>query len=133
MIDTQLEIFTYLSGVTAVTSLLDNSLGIPAIFTSVMPEGVILGEKCAVIVDIANSDENEDTFDSEHRRASTLIRIYCKPRGSEANLVNTAEAVRRALKDWSKTVSVAGPQAAPTESPDERGRLIILETLIEDI
>ena len=139
--DLQSIIYTHLLADSNVTGLLADYSGSYALFSSFAPEGVTLGERPMLIIDAANSDENDDTFSEEYRRAETFIRIYAKSGGSEASLVSTAEAVRNSLKSWSPgavtggemvNASVSGPVTAPVASPDERGRLITLTTLIKD-
>ncbi len=140
--DLQAIIYEKLINDPTVTAHVDDSTGHHAIYTSFIPEGVLLGEKVVIVVDIATSDDNEDTFSEEYRRASTLVRMYTKPRGSEKALVDAAEAVRKSLKAWLPGAvaggefvggTVTGPITAPVASPDERGRMITLETLIKEI
>ena len=140
--DLQAIIFSHLSNDVTVLPLLAEFNGSFAIFTSFIPEGVTLSEKPALVIDAANSDVNDDTFSEDYRQAETFIRLYAKPGGTELALVDAAEAVRKSLKAWPPGAvaggefvngSVTGPIAAPVASPDERGRLITLTTLIKEL
>lgn len=140
--DLQAIIYSHLTSDTTIVSLLAEYGGAFAVFTSFAPEGVTLSERPIIIVDVANDDSNDDTFSEEYRRAETFVRLYAKSGGTEALLVETAEAVRKSLKSWSPgavtggemvSATVRGPIAAPVASPDERGRLIAVTTLIKEL
>lgn len=139
--DLQAIIYEHLSGDSSVVSQLAEFNGGFALFASFAPEGVTLSERPIVIIDAPNSDDDEDTFSEEYRRAETFVRLYSKSAGTEGLLVNTAEAVRKSLKAWSPGAvaggemvgtTVRGPIIAPVASPDEQGRLITVNTLIKE-
>lgn len=140
--DLQAVIYTHLTSDATVISQLAEFQGSFAVFTSFAPEGVVLGDRPIIVIDVANTDDNDDTFSEEYRRAETLIRLYAKSGGSEVALVEAAEAVRKSLKAWAPGAvaggefvgaTVRGPTAAPVASPDERGRLIAVTTLIKEL
>ena len=139
--DIQAVIYSRLASDPFVTSTLAEFNGGPAVFATATPEDIALGEQPILIIDAASSDTSPDTASEDYRQSSSILRLYSKTSGSESLLIAAAEAVRKSLKDWAPGAvnggvfvgaSVNGPTPAPTDGPDERGRLIILDTLIKE-
>jgi hypothetical protein len=130
-----------LAGDDVLAGMLASYQAAPAIFTDPVPDDFETQERASIVVAEPHLNESDNTFSSKGRRASVRARIYAKPNGSTAPLLDAAERARSLFNDWSasdfgggvlEASFVSGPVPAPTDDPSIEGRLLTIQLVITE-
>lgn len=142
MLDIQGAVWSRLSADATLLALLA-SYGVgKAVVSDPVPDDLLVTDtKPICIVSAPLSNEADDSFTEDLRRADLSVRLYHKPTGSSLPLEQAAERVRMLIKTWPAgaitggtllAATVSGPVVGPTDDPSLDGRVITARLIIQE-
>lgn len=142
MLDIQGAVWSRLSADATLLALLASYGAGKAVVSDPVPDDLLVTSALPVcIVSAPLSNEADDSFTEDLRRAEVSVRLYHKPAGSSLALEQAAERVRTLIKSWPAgaitggtllAATVSGPVVGPTDDPSLDGRVITARLIIQE-
>lgn len=145
MLDIQGAVWSRLSADATLLALLASYADGPGgkgLVSDPVPDDLLVNDtKPVCIVSAPLSNEADDSFTEDLRRADVSVRLYHKPAGSSLALEQAAERVRTLIKTWPAgaitggtllAATVSGPVVGPTDDPSLDGRVITARLIIQE-